>query len=53
MDPFDKLLGGLAWGITSSAFDLDVEFRDEWSLGDKAKDVDAPPTLSCRCAVDL
>jgi len=34
---FDKLLGGLAWCITLSNFDIDVHFSDEMNMGQKIK----------------
>ena len=37
LDAFDLVLGGLAWGITASLHDVDIEFLDEWSLGEKIK----------------
>ena len=37
MSPFDKILGGLAWSITSSNVDVDVDvfFSDDAPLGEK------------------
>jgi len=34
---FDKLLGGLAWCITLSNFDIDVHFSDDMNMGQKIK----------------
>lgn len=35
--PFDKVLGGMAWCITSSNFSIDVEYHDEMQIGEKIK----------------
>ena len=35
--PFDKILGGLCWTITGLLMSVDIEFKDESSLGDKIK----------------
>jgi len=34
---FDKLLGGIAWCITLSNFDIDVHFSDDMNMGQKIK----------------
>ena len=35
LNDFDKILGGLSWGILCSGFDidLDLEYSDEFQLG--------------------
>ena len=39
LNDFDKVLGGLSWGILCSGFDidLDLEYSDEFQLGQKIK----------------
>ena len=39
LNDFDKILGGLSWGILCSGFDidLDLEYSDEFQLGQKIK----------------
>lgn len=34
---FDKVVGGIAWCITSSNFEIDVEYNDEMQIGQKIK----------------
>mmetsp|Transcript_10809 Transcript_10809/g.9347 ORF Transcript_10809/g.9347 Transcript_10809/m.9347 type:complete len:115 (+) Transcript_10809:58-402(+) len=34
---FDKILGGMAWCISCSNFDIDVEFSDDMNMGQKIK----------------
>ena len=34
---FDKILGGLTWCITCSNFDIDAQFNDEMTMGQKIK----------------
>jgi hypothetical protein len=34
---FDKLLGGMCWTITGSNHDIDLEFEDDFTLGQKVK----------------
>jgi len=35
--PFDRILGGLCWSITGSAFDIDLEFEDDLTRGQKVE----------------
>jgi len=35
--PFDKILGGLCWTITGLLMSVDIDFKDDSSLGDKVK----------------
>ena len=35
--PFDKILGGLCWSITGSSFDIDLEFEDDLTRGQKVE----------------
>lgn len=35
--PLDKILGGLSWCITQSNFSIDIEFSDEFNIGQKIK----------------
>lgn len=39
LEDFDKILGGLSWGILCSGFDIDIdlEFSDEYKLKQKLK----------------
>ncbi|KRX02498.1 hypothetical protein PPERSA_11838 [Pseudocohnilembus persalinus] len=37
LNDFDKIMGGLAWCITCSNFDIDIEYNDEMKLGEKIK----------------
>lgn len=39
LEDFDKILGGISWGILCSGFDidLDLEYSDEFQLGQKIK----------------
>jgi hypothetical protein len=37
IDMFDKLLGGMCWTITGSNYDIDLEFEDDFTLGQKVK----------------
>lgn len=34
---FDKIVGGVAWCITCSNFDIDIEFSEDMNLGQKIK----------------
>ena len=34
---FDKILGGMAWCITCSNFDIDIDFSEDMNLGQKIK----------------
>lgn len=34
---FDKIVGGVAWCITSSNFEIDIQYNDEMTLGQKIK----------------
>lgn len=33
--PFDKVLGGMCWCITGSNVDIDIEFEDNLTMGEK------------------
>jgi len=33
LKPFDKLLGGMAWAISCSNFDIDINYEDGMKLG--------------------
>lgn len=33
--PFDKVLGGMCWAITGSNVDIDIEFEDDMTMGEK------------------
>ena len=35
--PFDKILGGTCWCITGSNYDVDIEFEDDLTMGQKIK----------------
>ena len=35
--PFDKILGGMCWSITGSAYDIDLEFEDDLTRGQKVE----------------
>ena len=35
IEPFDKILGGMCWSITGSAYDIDLEFIDDMKRGEK------------------
>merc|ERR1712166_1720144 len=37
IDMFDKLLGGMCWTITGSNHDIDLEFEDDFTLGQKVR----------------
>ena len=37
IDPFDKILGGMCWCITGSNVDVDIEFEDDLTMGQKIK----------------
>ena len=37
IDPFDKILGGMCWCITGSNYDVDIEFEDDLTMGEKIK----------------
>ena len=37
IEPFDKILGGMCWSITGSAFDIDLEFADDLTRGQKVE----------------
>lgn len=37
ISPFDKILGGMCWSITGSAFDIDLEFEDDLNRGQKVE----------------
>jgi len=33
IEPFDKILGGMCWSITGSAYNIDLEFEDDLTRG--------------------
>ena len=35
--PFDKIIGAMCWCITGSIYDIDIEFEDDLTLGQKIK----------------
>jgi hypothetical protein len=35
LEPFDKILGGIAWTLTGSFCDVDIEFKDEMNMTEK------------------
>ena len=37
IDPFDKILGAMCWCITGSNYDVDIEFEDDMTMGQKVK----------------
>ena len=37
ISPFDKILGGMCWCITGSNIDVDIEFEDDLTMGQKVK----------------
>lgn len=37
IDPFDKILGGMCWCITGSNYDVDIEFEDDLTMGEKVR----------------
>eukprot|EP00742_Colponemidia_sp_Colp-10_P002267 GILJ01002421.1.p1 GENE.GILJ01002421.1~~GILJ01002421.1.p1 ORF type:complete len:576 (-),score=138.77 GILJ01002421.1:203-1930(-) len=37
LKPFDKILGGMAWCITASNVDVDIDFSEDLTLGQKTK----------------
>jgi len=37
IEPFDKILGGMCWAVTGSNYDVDLEFMDDLTLGQKVK----------------
>ena len=37
LEPFDKILGGLAWILTGCFYDIDIEFKDEMNLTEKIR----------------
>ena len=37
ISPFDKILGGMCWSITGSAYDIDLEFVDDMNQGQKVE----------------
>ena len=53
--PFDKILGGLCWSITGSAFDIDLEMEDDLTRGQKVelaeKVVKSLTTMECPYAI--
>jgi len=41
IDAFDKILGAMCWCITGSNYDVDIDFEDDMTLGQKVKLADA------------
>ena len=39
LEPFDKILGGMAWILTGCFYDIDIEFKDEMNLTEKNKSI--------------
>ena len=37
LEPFDKILGGMAWILTGCFYDIDIEFKDEMNLTEKIR----------------
>lgn len=37
LSDLDKILGGITWGLTSCFYDVEFEFKDEMSLGEKVR----------------
>lgn len=37
IEPFDKILGAMCWSITGSAHDIDLEFIDDMTHGQKVE----------------
>ena len=37
IEPFDKILGGFCWCITGLMYSVDMDFRDDLTLGEKLK----------------
>lgn len=37
LEPFDKILGGIAWTLTGCFYDIDIDFKDEMNLTEKIR----------------
>ena len=37
LEPFDKLLGGMAWTLTGCFYDIDIDFKDDMNLAEKIR----------------
>lgn len=37
LEPLDKILGGITWSLTSCFFEVEFEFKEEMSIGEKVK----------------
>lgn len=37
IEPFDKILGGMCWSITGSAYEIDLDFEDDLNRGQKVE----------------
>ncbi len=37
LEPFDKILGGLAWTLTGCFYDIDIDFKDDMNLTEKIR----------------
>ena len=37
LEPFDKILGGMAWILTGCFYDIDIDFKDEMNLTEKIR----------------
>ena len=37
LEPFDKILGGLAWTLTGCVYDIDIDFKDDMNLTEKIR----------------
>ena len=37
LEPFDKILGGMAWTLTGCFYDIDIDFKDEMTLTEKIR----------------
>ena len=37
LEPFDKILGGMAWILTGCFYDIDIEFKDDMNLTEKIR----------------
>ena len=53
--PFDKILGGMAWCISSTSTDVNVEFDEDMTMGMKIKAAEnvvaALKVMSCPVAM--
>ena len=37
LEPFDKLLGGMAWTLTGCFYDIDIDFKDDMNIAEKIR----------------